>query len=136
MLFRYYKAGDFEQLIKLWKMTGIYYEPLDKKDILERQIQHDPESIILLEDAGRIVGSVIILYHPWNSFIYHLAVHADYQKQNLGKKLMDEAERRLKEKGMPRPTVFVEDDKEHVLEFYKKRGWKVLYKVFCLEKAL
>jgi ribosomal protein S18 acetylase RimI-like enzyme len=47
---------------------------------------------------------------------------------------MGEAENRLKSRGMERPTLFVEEENEAALGFYEKRGWSVLYKVFCLEK--
>jgi ribosomal protein S18 acetylase RimI-like enzyme len=49
---------------------------------------------------------------------------------------MDEAEEKLKARGINRPTLFVEEDNRQVVEFYEKRGWFVLYKVFCMEKEL
>jgi ribosomal protein S18 acetylase RimI-like enzyme len=135
MNIRNYKDIDFPQLEQLLKITKIYYEPIDKRTILKKKIEHDPESIIIAEDNGRIAGTVFIIYDPWNSFVYHLAVHPDFRGKCLANKLMDEAEGRLKARGMDRPTLFVEEENPSV-EFYKKRGWFVLYKVFCMEKEL
>ena len=136
MQIRNYADADFPQLEQLLKDAGIYYGPLDKRDILRKKIEHDPESIIVAEDNGKIIGTVFIIYDPWNSFVYHLGVHPDYRGQGLGNKLMDSAEGIFKTRGMNRPTLFIEEENQKAVEFYKKRGWFVLYKVFCMEKEL
>ncbi len=136
MRLRDYDNVDFPQLEQLLKDTRLYYGSLDQKDIFKRKIEYDPGSIIVAEDNGRLIGTVFIVYDPWCSFVYHLGVHPDYRGQGLASKLMDEAEGRLKARGITRPTLFVEEENEPVVDFYKKRGWFVLYKVFCLEKQL
>ncbi|OKH14227.1 GNAT family N-acetyltransferase [[Limnothrix rosea] IAM M-220] len=133
---RNYQDEDFPALQQLLIDTQIFYEPLDKQVIFQRKINHDAESIIVAEQDRHIIGTIFFVYDPWNSFIFRLGVHPDHQGQGLANRLMDEAEKRLRNRGMPRPTLFVEEDKEEVLTFYKKRGWEVLYKVFCLEKDL
>lgn len=136
MKLRNYQDADFAKLEELLKITNLFYEPLDKREILKRKIEHDPQSIIVLEDGKKLIGTVFMIYDPWNSFVYHLGVHPDYRMQGLGNKLMDEVEGRLKKRGVDRPTLFVEEENQQVLEFYKKRGWFALYPVFCLEKQL
>jgi|SRR3989344_4622725 len=136
MKIRNYRDEDFPKLEELLKINGIYYEPLDKREILKRTIEHDPESIILAEENESLAGTVFIIYNPYESFVYHLGVHPNYRGKGLANKLMDEAERRLRERGIKRPTLFVEEYNEKVIEFYKKRGWFVLYKVFCMEKDI
>ncbi len=136
MRLRNYSDADFQGLEELMKATGIHYEPLDKREIFKKKIEDDPASIIVAEDAKRVVGTVFIIYDPWNPFIYRLGVHPDYRGQGLANRLMDEAEGRIKARGANRPTLFVEEGKEQIVEFYRKRGWFVLYKVFCMEKEL
>ena len=133
---RNYKEAEFPQFEQLLKDIGIYYEPLDRRDILKKKIEHDPEAILVAEENGRSIGTVFILYDSWCSFVYHLRVHPDYRRQGVSNKLMGEAERILKARGINRPTLFVEEDNKQVVEFYEKRGWFFLYKVFCMEKEL
>lgn len=133
---RNYKDAEFPQFEQLLKDIGIYYEPLDRRDIFKKKIEHDPEALLVAEENGRLIGTVFILYDPWSSFIYHLGVHPDYRRQGVANKLMDEAEEILKARGINRPTLFVEEDNKQVVELYEKRGWFVLYKVFCMEKEL
>lgn len=136
MQIRNYQDQDFPRLVELFKATKNYYEPLDTRENLKRKIVRDPNSIIVLEDNNKLVSTVFICYDPWCSFIYHLSVHPDYQKKGFGSKLMDEAEKRLKEAGIKRPTLFVTENNQQVIAFYKKRGWSVMGKVFDMEKEL
>lgn len=134
MNIRYYREKDFSQLEQLLKDIGIYYESLDKKDILKKKIGYDPESILVAEDGDRLCGTVFLIYDPWAPFIFHLGVHPDYREKGIATKLMEEAEEVIKKRGAVSSTLFVEEDNEKVVDFYKKRGWQVVYKVFCMEK--
>jgi len=137
MNIRFYNPNkDFFGLEKLLKETSLYYEPIDKEDIFKAQIKHDPKSIIIAEEKGRIIGTIFILYNPWQSFIYHLGVHPEYRNCGIGDKLMDKAEKILKKRSIKQPTLFIEKDNEKIIEFYKKRDWFVLYEVLCMEKKI
>jgi ribosomal protein S18 acetylase RimI-like enzyme len=133
---RYYQDADFPQYEQLLKDIGIYDEILDKREIIQKKIQYDPESILVAEARGRLIGTVYILYDPWRSLIYHLGVHPDYRRKGLGNKLMDEAEGKLKARGINRAILFVVEDNEQVVEFYQKRGWFILGQPFYMEKEL
>lgn len=110
--------------------------PLDTAEILTKKLEYDPESIIVVKDGGKIVGTVFIIYDPWNSFVYRLGMDSSYRDKDLGNLLMDKEKRSLKKRGMNRLTIFVEEENKKGLDFYKKRGWFVPYKTFCLEKEL
>jgi len=49
---------------------------------------------------------------------------------------MDEAEGKLKARGINRAILFVVEDNEQVVEFYQKRGWFILGQPFYMEKEL
>lgn len=133
---RNYKDDDSSKLEQLLKDIGIYYEPLDKKDIFKKKVEHDPESIILAEDDDKLIGTVFIIYDPWHSCVYHLGVHPDYRNEGIANKLMNEAEKRLKARGIEKVTLFVEEENSKVVDFYKKRGWNICGKTICMEKGL
>ena len=133
---RSYTPTDFSELEALLKATGVYYEPMDQADILARQIRHDPESILVGVEDGKVIGSVFVLFNPCQSLVYHLAVDPAYQRRRYGAQLMDRVEQQLKDRGVAQPTLFVEEGNEEVVGFYEKRGWFVLYPCLCLEKVL
>jgi ribosomal protein S18 acetylase RimI-like enzyme len=136
MKIRNYRDSDFPALERLLKDSGIY-ESYDKRAILKRKITDDPESIILAEDGGMVVGCVFLIYDAWNSSLFHLCTHPDYRNRGLGKMLLKKAEDVLKSRGVTRCMLFVEGRNRETAEFYKKMGWSFLADdVIAMEKAL
>jgi len=70
-----------------------------------------------------IVGSVYN-FTEWEGAIFRLAVLPLYRKKGIGSLLMQEAEKRLKEKGALEVQLFVHEDDIEVQEYYRKRGFK------------
>jgi len=133
---RDYEDKDFPKLENVLKASGIFYAPLDTRGIIGRKITHDPQSIIIAEKAGQLVGTVFMIYDPWVSLIYHLGVHPDHREEGIGTQLMDEAERRFHSRGIKNVTLFIEEENPKAVEFYEKRGWRVACKTSCMEKDL
>jgi len=125
MKMRNYSDSDFPLLEQLLKETGIY-EPYDRRHVFKRKVKHDPESIIVAEEGGRILGCVFLIYDEWNSFIFHLCVHPEHRGRGLGKMLIERAEGVLKSRGIRRCMLFVEGKNRHTVSFYKKMGWFLL----------
>ncbi len=136
MKLRNYLDSDWPKLLKLMKVSGIYYKHYDSRKMIKKKIEADPESIIIIENKEKLVSCVFIIYDPWSSYIYHLGVHPDYQGRGLGNKLMDEAERILKMRGTNPITIFVRENNSEALGFYRKRGYKGKSKCYDLEKKL
>ncbi len=136
MLLRNYSPGDFRQLVTLLRECGLFYEYIHRKSVIDKKIKHDPESVIVAEDNGKIVGTVTFIFDPWQSFIYSLSVAPEYRNKKIGSKLMDEAERRLKERGVNIANIFISEGNDAVINFYKKRGWCVWGKCTNMEKKL
>lgn len=133
---RNYKDDDSNKLEQLLKDTGLYYESLDKKEIFKNKIEENPESIIVAEDDGKLVGIVFVIYDLWNPMIFHLGVHPNYRNKGIASKLMDEAEGRLKAKGVEEVTLFVDEENHKAMDFYKNREWEICNKNFAMKKKL
>jgi len=56
--------------------------------------------------------------------ILSIAVHPDYQRRNIGKKLMEEVELDAKEKGSKKIRLTVHPNNQKAIIFYEKNGWK------------
>lgn len=98
MKIRESKVSDIEELIGLWKETGLYFAPFDKEERLREKIEKESELLLVAEDKGKVVGAVIGNY-GWRISIDHLAVEEGYRKKNIGKQLLREIKKRLKTKG-------------------------------------
>ncbi len=122
---RNYKDEDFPKLEQLLKDAGIYYEPRDTKEIFKKCIEYDSESIIVAEDNDKLIGTAFVQYDYIFPRVYRLGVHPDYKNREVANKLADEAEKRLKARGIGKNTIYVGKENSEEAEFWKKRGWKV-----------
>ena len=57
--------------------------------------------------------------------IWHLAVHPDHQRQGIAAALLEEAERRARERGLDRLEAWTRDD-AHVQRWYESHGFALI----------
>ena len=87
--------------------------------------KYDKEAILFAEAENNIIGCVLLNDYKWEAMIYHLAVLPEYQSQGIGSKIMEEAERILKDKGQEYITLLVSVKDEKLNSYYEKRGYKL-----------
>jgi ribosomal protein S18 acetylase RimI-like enzyme len=117
---------DYDDTLKLWSSAGRGVN-LGRSDTLEeiaKKAARDPDLFLVAEKEGRIIGAVIGGYDGRRGLVYHLAVAAEQRAQGLGGSLMDEVERRLREKGCLRVYLLVTNENTAAIRFYEKRGWE------------
>ena len=136
MVIRNYDDEDFPQVEELLKKSGIYWPAYDRREILKKKIDNDPESIIVAEENGKVVGTIFFVYDPWSSYILHLAVDAEHRNKGIGTRLFQTAEQRLKARGKKIVAGFIKEENESVLDYCKKRGYYVSGKVFFMNKII
>jgi len=109
--FRKFRAEDYDQLISLWKESGLPYRPLgrDSKESIEKEVQNDSTRFCLGLIDNRIIGSILITDDGRKGWINRLAVLPEYRCAGVGTELIKEAERRLIEKGLGIITSLIED---------------------------
>ena len=129
------RIEELPRLIELLKITDLFWEIGDSEKVFRKKMEHDPDSIMVLEHRGWIIGMVTTIYDPWASFIWHLAVDPQYQGCGLGHLLAEEAERRLKRRGTTSVNGYVLPNNQRSLTFLRKRGYTEFFsQVIPVEK--
>ena len=101
MIIRNYTDEDFEGLTILYKdessFGGHYDEDRDSRERLKAQTDHDPESVLVVESDGEIVGSISLICDKRSAWFYRFAVKdAD---QDVAVLLHDKAKDIFKKRG-------------------------------------
>jgi ribosomal protein S18 acetylase RimI-like enzyme len=138
---------DYPAVIELWQNAGpgIHLRRSDESAEIAKKLERDPDLFIVAErrsshgghaaagdssstaadsHATEIVGTVLGGFDGRRGMMYHLAVQVDYRRYGLGSLLMDELERRLRQKGCIRYYLLVTTDNDDAIHFYEKRDWK------------
>lgn len=69
--------------------------------------------------TGRIIGSAMAGYDGHRGWVHYLAVDPTLHRTGLGRQLMAEVERLLRERGCPKLNLQVRSDNLAVLAFYR-----------------
>ena len=109
----------------LWRKAGATVGVTDTVEDIQRVIIHSAAIVLVAEQDGRIVGSVIGTFDGWRGNIYRLAVDPDCRRQGLARKLVDEVDNRLASIGVKRITALVEKDHPWAVGFWNSQGYRL-----------
>jgi len=119
-------STDYIQVITLWQNAGpgIHIRRSDEKEEINKKLQRDPDLFLVAESGGRVIGGVLGGFDGRRGMVYHLAVDISFRKFGVGSALMDELERRMKQKGCIRIYLLVTRDNMDAIRFYESNRWE------------
>jgi ribosomal protein S18 acetylase RimI-like enzyme len=125
MLIREFTLDDYDAVCALWEQ---YPDELgigrsDTREEIAKKAGRDPELFLVVEENGKVIGTVIGGFDGRRGTIYHLAVDRGSRGRGLGRELMSQIERRLAAKGCIRAYLLVKPTNLDVIEFYRSIGW-------------
>lgn len=133
MIIRDYQQGDFPQIEKLWKETGVYRpERGDTPETILRCNDQGGRFLVLEEEAGKgIIGTSWLTWDGRRVMIQYVAIHPSMQGKGYGRKLALESIAIAREKGTPL-KLEVHRDNLSAVHLYRELGFKILdgYEVY------
>ena len=102
MVIRKMTIDDYHAVYLLWmSCAGMGLNNLDdSKEGIEKFIQRNPDTCLVAEKDSAIIGVIMVGNDGRRGYIYHTAVHPDYRKQGIAKRLVDDAMNELLELGI------------------------------------
>ncbi|MGD0574490.1 MAG: GNAT family N-acetyltransferase [Anaerolineales bacterium] len=127
---------DFPNVLDLWQRCapGISLGASDTPQEIEKKLCRDPDLFLVLEEGGKILGTVLGGFDGRRGMVYHLAVDPAHRQEGLGHSLMQEVEARLRRKGCRKAYLLVVPG-NGALDFYLTQGWQPM-PVHLLAKEL
>ncbi len=135
MFIRDYLDQDYEQVLALWKDTGIYtVESGDRREVISRcKVQGG--KFLVLEDprCGKIKGSSWMTWDGRRVFLHHFAIGPEIQQQGWGRKLAELSLEFARKKDCPM-TLEVHRDNKAAVNLYLGMGFEVFpdYEVYMI----
>jgi len=113
------------QVVKLWKDIFGYTEARNDPELsIDKKLAVDKDLFFVAVDSGKVIGTIMAGYDGHRGWIYSLAVMPENRKTNIGTKLLETAEKKLKEKGCLKINLQIMSTNIDVMKFYKKNGYK------------
>lgn len=127
MKIRPYSPNDYEQIASLYKQGDLYGgqfdENRDSSDRLKKRIETDPDTILVAEAAGIILGTVSLIEDGRVAWLFRFAVVQDEKQSTVAAALHQAAIQVLKDKGHKQVLVYSPAGNEHLNERYKILGF-------------
>jgi ribosomal protein S18 acetylase RimI-like enzyme len=124
LLIRPSGVADAAGVLSLWRDADAEPTHTDNLASITALICHDPGALIVAEDQGRIVGSIIAGWDGWRGSVYRLAVGPDDRRRGLGGQLLDAAESRLATLGAQRLQAIVVETDQRATGFWRASDWE------------
>jgi len=122
---RSFQPADEGAVVALWQVCALLRPQNDPRKDIARKLQVNPEWFLVAEAGGRIVGAVMAGYEGHRGWINYLAVEPAEQRGGLGRKLMAEAEQRLRAAGCPKINLQVRPENKAAIAFYERIGFGI-----------
>jgi ribosomal protein S18 acetylase RimI-like enzyme len=126
MTLRRLTVDDYDAILALWQRAGldsIRPQGRDSREAFADQLAHG-QVVLGLEDAGRLVACIVITDDTRKGWINRLAVEPDYRRQGLAARLVAEAERELRAKGIQIFAALIENENVASLGLFQREGYK------------
>ena len=123
IIFRLCLEDDIESVLELWRAAGSTPSMTDTSDDLRTTINSRASSVIVAVSGGTVAGSIIGAFDGWRGNLYRLAVHPDYQRRGIARRLLSEAETWLRTQGAKRVGAVVEKDHPWAVDFWESSGF-------------
>jgi RimJ/RimL family protein N-acetyltransferase len=127
--------GDEEVVVALWRACGLVVPANEPHRDFARKLAFQPGLLMVAEDAGAVVGAIMAGYEGHRGWIYYLGVRPDRRLKGIGRRLVEEAESRLRTFGCPKVNLMVRHSNPGVVAFYEKLGF-ARDEVSCMGRRL
>src|SRR5437870_6867717 len=123
MRIRPYLPSDEAAVVSIWERCGLTRPWNDPRKDIRRKLLIRPDLFLIAECAGAVVGTVMVGYDGHRGWINYLGVDSDFQRQGVGRALMEEAERLLRAEGCPKINLQIRTSNTGAIEFYRQIGF-------------
>jgi ribosomal protein S18 acetylase RimI-like enzyme len=133
--FRPIADADTDAVIALWHAVGITRPWNDPATDLAFARRGDHATVLVGEQAGRIVATVMVGEDGHRGWVYYVAADPALHGTGLGRATMEAAEAWLVARGIWKLQLLVREDNAGVKQFYEHLGYRDVRST-CFQKVI
>jgi ribosomal protein S18 acetylase RimI-like enzyme len=117
-------AADRAAATRLWDTAGLTRPWNEPARDFDGALGGPTSAVLGALDAGEIVATVMVGHDGHRGWVYYLAVKPGSRRCGLGRRMMQEAELWLRERGAVKLNLMVRDGNSDALGFYQQLGYE------------
>ena len=114
---------DVPEVIALWQIAGGPTRTPPTASAVRRLLQTDPEALLVGEQSGKIVGTIIVGWDGWRCRLYRLAVTPAHRREGVATTLLGAALAHATAIGVTRIDAMVDATNDVGTGFWQTSGF-------------
>ncbi len=131
---RDFELQDFEGLSEVWSLTNLGNPQRgDNLDIILQSVAMGGKMLVAVNADDKVIGTSWMTFDGRRIHLHHFGVHPDYQRKGIGRLLVKESLRFVKQKGY-QVKLEVHQSNIAAINLYKQFGFTFLgdYDVYII----
>ncbi len=127
MTIRKMTLADYDGVYALWmscKNMG-FNDVDDSRAGIEKFLRRNPDTCLVAEENGEIIGVVLGGEDGRRGYIYHMSVAESHRRRGIGKQLADRCLSAMKEAGIAKVALLVFKRNEAGNAFWERQGFSL-----------
>ena len=116
-------VDDADAIVAFWAAAGASMGDTDNADCVRAAIVYSHAVMLLANDEGRIVGSLLGTFDGWRGNMYRLVVDPAQRRRGIATSLVRQMEELFGACGVKRVNVLVERDRPWAEAFWTAVGY-------------
>jgi N-acetylglutamate synthase len=132
-----FTIGAYDEVLALWQQcAGVGLSRADSQDNIAVFLERNPDMSFLAKVEHTLVGTVLCGHDGRRGFIWHLAVHPQFRRQGIGRRLVDRCLSSLQKAGIEKCVVIAFNDNTDGIAFWEQLGWLTRKDVCMIAKDI
>jgi ribosomal protein S18 acetylase RimI-like enzyme len=127
---------DWEGVAKVWESHEGTNPVDDSPEGFAKYLRRNPTTSFVAEDNGRIVGTILAGHDGRRGIFHHVSVLQEYQKQGIGKMLVESASEALRKEGINKVLIVVFTHNDNGNAFWEHMGFTVREDLYYRNKYI
>lgn len=125
MKIRTMMINDYDKVLKLWKsVKGLGIRSIDdSREGIERFLKRNPETSVVAETDGCIVGAILCGHDGRRGCFYHVCVAEAFRQKGIGSAMSKAALAALKKEKINKVSLIAFKQNEVGNSFWNKEDW-------------
>jgi len=131
---RSYRAADYPLVKALWEAAEVSLGPSDTADVLARKLCLDRVRFLVAEADGKLVGTAMGNVERASGWVRRVAVHPDYRRRGIGRRLVGAIEQALVVLGARRLNLLTHEENGAAIALYEGLGYRSYPQILFMSK--
>ncbi len=117
------RIEDACSILELWRLAGSFPTRTDNEESIRSLIAYDPEAVLVAEEDGELIGTLLAAFDGWRGALFRLAVLPEHRRAGIGQALVAAGERSLSARGAARINLYAIRAEIGAGEFWLASGY-------------